>query len=103
MLAYREGPSAVAGIIDQHGGLRVVVSEEFRILQYHVGKNELCFVVPGFLIQEPVPWNYIPTLIRRVELYIAWFRQTRNDSALENNPAIMAYQKRIVRDGNARQ
>jgi hypothetical protein len=70
--------SAVAGILDRYGGLRVVVTEPWR-MRFHVRRGELLFVVPEFKIREPVPWDYIPILIRRVELYIEWWIQTRND------------------------
>jgi hypothetical protein len=70
--------SSVAGIIDPHGGIRFVVSEEWRIFEHHVLPEEVCFVVPDFRIKEPVVWDYIPTLIRRVELYILWWLETRN-------------------------
>ena len=88
----RPGFSAVSGIVDCYGGLRVVVSEEWRIHVHHVRDDELCFVVPNFYITEPVPWDYIPTLIRRVELYIEWWINTRNEPV--NDHRIIAYLRR---------
>jgi hypothetical protein len=61
--------SAVAGILDRRGGLRVVVTQRFR-MRHHVGKGEQLFVVPGLAVQEPVPWDQIPLLIHRVHLYV---------------------------------
>jgi hypothetical protein len=84
--------SAVAGILDRKGGLRVVVTQRWR-MRHHVAKGELLFVVPGFKIQEPVPWNYIPVLIRRVELYILWWVETRNDPQQMRNLPIQNYLK----------
>jgi hypothetical protein len=84
--------SAVAGILDPKGGLRVVVTQRWR-MRNHVAKGERLFVVPGFLIQEPVEWNYIPVLIRRVELYIEWWVTTRNDPLILRDICIVNYLK----------
>ena len=62
--------SAVAGIIDRKGGLRVVITERWR-MRHHVGKKEQLFVVPNFEVQEPIPWNDIPPIVERVEKYVA--------------------------------
>jgi len=61
--------SAVAGILDSKGGLRVVVTQRWR-MHNHVGKGERLFVVPGKEVQEPVPWNDIPQLIFDVEKHV---------------------------------
>jgi hypothetical protein len=62
--------SAVAGIVDRKGGLRVVVTQRWR-LRHHVNKGERLFVVPGYEVQEPVPWDDIPPLIERVQKHVA--------------------------------
>jgi hypothetical protein len=85
-----KGLSAVAGILDAKGGLRVVVTQRWR-MKFHVCDGDKLFLVPGFLIQEPVEWNYIPILIRRVELYIEWWITTRNDPTQLRAPAIQRY------------
>jgi hypothetical protein len=84
--------SNVAGILDSKGGLRVVVTQRAQ-MRHHLGKGEKLFVVPGFLIKEPVPWHYIPVMIRRVELYILWWIRTRNDPNEINTRAIRRYMK----------
>jgi hypothetical protein len=84
--------SAVAGIIDRKGGIRFVVTQRWR-MRHHVKKGEMLFVVPGFLIQEPVEWNYIPVLIRRVELYVLWWIETRNDPQQVRNRQVKNYLK----------
>jgi hypothetical protein len=86
----QESLSAVAGILDAQGGLRIVVTQRWR-MKFHIGKGERAFIVPGFLLQEPVPWNYIPVMVRRVELYIEWWITTRNDPASLSAPAIQRY------------
>ena len=84
--------SAVAGILDKRGSFRVVVTQRWR-MRHHVGKGEMLFVVPGFLIKEPVEWNYIPVLIRRVELYVLWWIETRNDPNQVRNLPLQNYLK----------
>jgi len=32
--------------------------------------GEQLFVVPGFKVQEPVPWDYIPQVVKRVQQYV---------------------------------
>ncbi len=61
--------SAVAGIIDTGGGLRIVVTEHWR-MHYHVRKGERLFVVPDLLVQEPVPWDMIPAVIHKTEKHV---------------------------------
>jgi|SRR6516162_5282561 hypothetical protein len=61
--------SAVAGILDTKGGLRVVVTQRFR-MRHHIGKGERLFVVPGYEVEEPVPWDDIPELIERVKKHV---------------------------------
>ena len=40
-------------------------------MHYHVGKRERLFVVPGYEVEEPVPWDDIPPLIERVQKHVA--------------------------------
>jgi|SRR5262245_4495429 len=88
--AYEEGPCSVAGILGPQGSFRVVVTERKR-MRHHLAPGERLFIVPGFKIKEPVPWNYIPVLIRRVELYIEWWVQTRNDPSIFEQLTIKNY------------
>jgi hypothetical protein len=63
--------SAVAGIVDRGGGLRVVVGPRSN-MRFHVAAGERLFIVPGFKVQEPVPWGKDQVdLIARVEAYVA--------------------------------
>lgn len=62
--------SVVAGIIDKKGRLRVVVTQRWRI-RHHVKTNERLFVLPGLKVQEPVPWDDIPSLIHKVHVHVA--------------------------------
>ena len=62
--------SSVAGIVDVNGGLRVVVTERWR-LHSHVGHGERLFIVPGLKVQEPVSWGRVPDVIEAVRQHIA--------------------------------
>lgn len=62
--------SALAGIIDERGGLRVVVTEAWR-LHHHVGKDEQLFVVPDVTVKEPVPWEEVPDVIETVQKHVS--------------------------------
>jgi hypothetical protein len=66
--------SVVAGIVSPNGGLRVVITE-FSNLMSHVGKHEICYVLPGVLVEEPVPINEMGDLIDRVESHIKLSRE----------------------------
>lgn len=70
--------SAVAGILDRGRGLRVIVTQRWR-MRYHVKKGERLFVVPGLEVKEPVPWHDIPGLIRKVERYIHQKAPAKNE------------------------
>jgi len=61
--------SAVAGIVDRKGGLRVVVTQRWR-MRHHVKRNERLYVVPDLEVQEPVPWNEVPPLIEKVQKHV---------------------------------
>lgn len=45
--------SAVAAVVDRKGGIRVVVTEPWR-MKFHVGNGEKIYVVPGVRVREPV-------------------------------------------------
>lgn len=88
----RKTLSNVAGIIDKDGGFRVVVTQRWRY-HHHVAAGEKLFIVPGYEVREPIPWDDIPSLIKRVELYIDWWIATRNDPQLLTEEAIVHYRK----------
>ncbi|SRR5260221_8443516 len=77
-IAITTPKSSVAGIIDIYGGLRIIVAE-YRYLFAHIEQGEHLFVVPDFKVHEPIPWNDIPYVIKRVESYIADWIRSRND------------------------
>lgn len=61
--------SAVAGVLNRKGGLRVVVTQRWR-MRHHVNKGERLFVVPDYMVQEPVPWDDIPQVIERTRKHV---------------------------------
>lgn len=63
-------PSAVAGIVDDKGGFRVVVTQRWR-MHHHVNRKrgERLFVVPNLEVEEPVPWDQIPWVIAQAQNY----------------------------------
>ncbi len=95
--------SRLAGILDCHGGLRVVVGSRQSIYaNCNTMVPEKLFILPGVWVDEPVPWEQIPWTIRRVELYIEWWCRTRNDPDDLNHVAIQRYLPRFAlknRDG----
>ena len=75
----------IAGILDCHGGLRVVVgAEESIYANCSIVSPERLFLMPPDCWVDTdetdhIPWNMIPWTVRRVELYIEWWCRTRND------------------------
>lgn len=70
--------SAVAGIVDIYGGLRVIVGPESH-MWCHAKADEEVFLIDGLDIEEPVPWEKIPWLMRTVENEIEHWIKTQND------------------------
>jgi len=60
--------SAVAGIVDANGGIRVVVSE-LENMHNHLEKGEKLYLLSEY-VEEPVPYNEVPSLINRVRRHI---------------------------------
>jgi len=86
--------SHVAAIVDDQGGLRTVVTRILADFAYHLGPREKLFVVPDFLVSEPVPWDAIPFVIRRSSDCVKEWIRSRNDPDALRHPAIAAYRKR---------
>lgn len=72
------GKSVVAAVLDSYGGVRVIVSHKSK-LKHHIRHDELCLVVPDVRIREPVPWSWIPCVIRGAHAHLDWWIKTRND------------------------
>ena len=98
----------IAGILDCHGGLRVVVgAEESIYANCSIVSPERLFLMPPDCWVDTdetdhIPWNMIPWTVRRVELYIEWWCRTRNDPDNLRHIAIERYLPRFElknRDG----
>lgn len=98
----------IAGILDCHGGLRVVVGDvESIYANCNIMYPERLFLLPPNCWVETddrdrIPWNMIPWTVRRVELYIEWWCRTRNDPDDLAHIAIQRYLPRFAlknRDG----
>ena len=79
--------SSVAGILDGYGGWHTVVAPRAS-LKHHVRPGQIMCIVPGFKVQEPIPWNDIPMITGRAELAILEWIGTRNDLS---DPAIALF------------
>ncbi len=62
-------PSIVAAVLDTYGGMGVVVTHR-KNLKHHVRHDELAIVAPGLIVHEPIAWNDIPIVIRRMEIEV---------------------------------
>jgi hypothetical protein len=101
--------SHIAGILDAHGGLRVVVGTLKSIYaNCSIMFPERLFILPWpqcYVILDKdgkIPWDEIPWTVRRVELYIEWWCQTRNDPDDLTHISIQRYLPRFAlknRDG----
>lgn len=61
-------PSRIAAIIDRGGGHRIVVTDGDFLC--HVSPGERLCVLPGVMVQEPVPFEDYPKLVKMVEDYL---------------------------------
>jgi hypothetical protein len=90
----------LAGILDVHGGLRVIVGTLQSIYaNCSIIYREKLFILPVLVETDErgmPPWEQIPWTIRRVELYIKWWCDTRNDPDDLAHIAIQRYLPRYA-------
>jgi hypothetical protein len=91
--------SSVAAVLDGYGGWHTVVAPR-KSLKHHVRPGQLLLVVPGFKVQEPVPWDQVPIVIARAELHVLEWIRTRNDPDDLNHPAVALFLLRRQRSFN---
>ena len=60
--------SRLMGIIDRYGGLRVVITDGNPYC--HLNPGERLHIVPNYPVEEPVPVQDWPQLVKVVEDYI---------------------------------
>jgi hypothetical protein len=97
----------IAGILDVHGGLRVVVGTRRSIYaNCSIIYQEKLFILPWPKCwvetdkDDKLPWHMIPWTVRRVELYIKWWCDTRNDPDDLAHIAIQRYLPRYALKNN---
>lgn len=56
--------SSVAAIVSKKGTVLRIVVEKLHDMQFHVGEGERIFILPDVKVEEPVPWEKIPSLIQ---------------------------------------
>jgi hypothetical protein len=88
--------SNVAAVLDGFGGIHFVVAPR-KSLRHHVRPGQILIVVPGFKIQEPVPWGDVPMVIARAELAALEWIGKQND---RSDPAIALFLLRRQRGFN---
>jgi hypothetical protein len=95
--------SPIAGILDCHGGLRVVVGTFKSIYaNCNIMYPEKLFILPwpqcyvDLNDDGTIQWHDIPWTVRRVELYIADWCRTRNDPDDIAHVAIQRYLPRYA-------
>lgn len=87
-------PCIIAGILDTYGGLRVIVTPR-RSLRHHKRHDELAIIVPKLIVHEPIAWNDIPIVIRRVEIEIdKWIAQRGIPNDSVQRECVVMYQLR---------
>ncbi len=92
----------LAGILDAHGGLRVVVGTiESIYANCNIMFPEKLFLLPKSCRVEldddgRLQWDMIPWTVRRVEIYIKWWCDTRNDPDVLVHVAIQRYLPRYA-------
>lgn len=88
--------SAIAGIIDAYGGLRIVVAHP-KTFKHHLADGEKLFIVPNVSVREPVPYNKILWLEQVTRKHIDWWIRTRNDPNDIEKGAVKLYRLRGLR------
>jgi hypothetical protein len=61
--------SVVAGVVGRNGELRVVICPK-RNIAYHLGEDEVLYVLPGLRVQEPVSIGETAALVAQVTDYV---------------------------------
>lgn len=61
--------SAVAGVVDRNGSVRVVIGPRDR-MWCHVAPGERIFILPRLRVTEPVDLPHIPGLLARVTAHV---------------------------------
>jgi hypothetical protein len=79
--------SHVAAVLSPDGGVRVVVTaRKSDFARHHRQPGERIIIVPNLLVEEPVPWDKIPWVIRQAERALwQWIRERNEPLDAVNN------------------
>ena len=75
---HLRGDSLAAIILDSYGNWNTAVAFK-KSMKQQARHDELCLIIPGVKLREPVPWGAIPILINIARFYLDWWVDTRND------------------------
>ena len=88
-------PSRLAGILDTYGGLRFIVAHR-KSLKEHKRHDELLIVVPRLIVHEPIAWNHIPVVVKRIELTVEKWIEENNPNEPWAQEAVRMYRLRCT-------
>lgn len=97
LLCYKRNPlpSRLAGIVDTYGSIRFVVTHR-KQLEHHKRHDELLIVVPRLVVHEPIAWNHIPVVIKRIELTVQKWIEENSPNEEWAQEAVRMYRLRCL-------
>ena len=93
--------SHLYGILDTYGGIRFVITHKSN-LKHHVRPDELAIMVPDLIVHEPIAWDDIPVVIRRIELVVDDWIENNRPNEPHAREAISMYQLRKLEHPNVK-
>jgi hypothetical protein len=94
-------PAHLAIIVDSYGGARTIVGTRFSI-KCNTRHDELCHVVPGLIVHEPIAWNDIPVVIARAKLEFERWLDRRPNLDKQQYTCVTFYRLRQLERENVR-
>jgi hypothetical protein len=94
-------PAHIALICDSYGGARTIVGTRFSI-RCNTRHDELCHVVPGLVVHEPIAWGDIPVVIARAKLEFEKWLDTRPNLDEQQHVCVTFYKLRQLERENVR-
>jgi hypothetical protein len=86
-------PARIALILDTYGGARTIVGPR-RSIKANTRHDEVCHVVPGLIVHEPIAWGDIPTVIERAKIEFEMWLDTRPNLTKDEHHAVVLYRLR---------
>jgi|SRR5215471_8663471 len=85
----------VAGILSPDGGRRVVCTESIENYQCHICLGERCFIVPGYLVPDPIPHLYWSAVVLATDHHIVKYIRGINDPGHPDGVMFRGYLHRL--------